>query len=149
MNKYGIILIAILLPLTSFAVKPVHQSANEEIVKEAKWKKKIRKAYQEAKIGFEEKKKEKAANENLLFSSAFFILSGLALLIIFTNAPMLSILGASSMILGLFLGIVGVRRNGVKSLMSKVLFYGLILPLGILVGSILVGLFISLIGLIF
>lgn len=143
MNKYAIILIAILLPLTSFAVKPVHQSNTQEVVQEAKWEKKIRRAYQEAKVEFEEKKKEKAADENLLFSSAFFILSGLTLLIIFTNAPILGILGLSSMILGLILGIIGVRRNRLKSLMSRILFYGLLLPLGILVGSILAGAFIS------
>ncbi len=143
MNKYWIILFAILIPVTSFAVKPVHQSASQEVVQEVKWKKKIRRAYQEAKVEFEEKKKEKAADENLLFSSAFFILSGLTLLIIFTNAPILGILGLSSMILGLILGIIGVRRNRLKSLMSRILFYGLLLPLGILVGSILAGAFIS------
>ena len=145
MNKYWIILIAILLPVTSFAVKPVHQSTSQEVVQEVKWKKKIRKAYQEAKVEFEEKKKEKAADENLLFSSAFFILSGLALLILFTNAPILGVLGFISMTLGLVLGLIGVRRNRMKSLMSRILIYGLLLPLGILVGSILAGAIISLI----
>ena len=150
MRKGIPLLILLILPIIAFAVKPAGKIVNEkdhygEVNSERidvkgkhfflKFKKKVKQFKSKVKQFSDRSKKVKKPVANLLFSSVFLFFSGLTILLVVQNAiAVLIVLGFLALISASILSIMAFRRKKEKNFLVDVWFYGVGIPLLILIG---------------
>lgn len=150
MRKGIPLMMLLFLPMFVFAVKPAGKIVNEkdhyaEVNSERidakgdnfflKFKKNVKHFKSKVKQFSDRAKKVKKPVANLLFSSVFLFFSGMTIILVVQNAiAVLTVIGILALISASILSIIAFKRKKEKNFLVDVWFYGIGIPLLVLIG---------------